>query len=150
MFVSRYCCSIYPMVVYVVLGCFYQFFFVLFYVVFESLNLWINTIFNAGDISSCFHLDSLDCQRHFWEVWPDASFEVFLYSSPFFKFFTGPLQEWSGVSYIGDSLDVSHFDKTSVSLLSSSVLVLWRFIFKMWSFRISCMIVSSSNIPKYL
>ena len=65
-----------------------------------------------------------------------------------FKFFSGPLQEWSRVSYEGNSLGIYLFDKVPaiefcLEQFSGSSEILFLFFY----FISACLMVSASNIP---
>ena len=81
---------------------------VIFYAVLESLYLYIDAIFNVACAFPSSFLDKY-CLRHIWDV--RCEFSCSLVN--LLKFFPRPLQEWSRLSYEGDSPGVYPFDEIS-------------------------------------
>ena len=68
-----------------------------------------------------------------------------------FKFFSGPLQEWSRISYEGTvQVFIPLIRFVWNSFVLSSFLVLLRYSFLICSFISTCFMVSASNVPQYL
>ena len=82
-------------------------------------------------------LTPIVCQRHLWDVRPYAWSLVFLLSGPLFKFFSGPLQEWSRASYESTAQVFIPFTRLqSFSFVLSSFLVLLRYRFLVFFFQL--------------
>ena len=100
----------------------------LFYVVVLLFYRCIDVIFNAGKSFSFFssHIQSVYVISAMLSLMHRHEFSCSLAHS--FKFFPRPLQEWSRVSYVGDSSGIL-MRFLLCSLVSSSFLVLLRYSF---------------------
>ena len=137
---SSYFRSIDSHVVSIVSGGCNQFSTVLFYVVFKPLVLIIQC---WQILFLLFFSTHIVCRHHLCDVRPYASSLVFLFS--------GPLREWSQVSYKKHSPGFIPFRMFLLfSLVLSSFFVLLRNSFLIFSFISICLRMSASDIPKYL
>ena len=153
----RYCPSVGHRAVSIISNGCDQSYFMFFHEVIESLYRWINAVFNAGKSFFPSFLDtyslstsSLGCNG-LCMVISFCFFFVFFFFVHLFKFFSGPLK--TGPKYLTRDtaqvfIPLVRFSRDS--FVSSSLLVLLRYSFWIFSFIPTCSMVSASKLPKYL